>query len=78
MQKIFSVDIHLHKDGAVWQALGVHLPAHVVEVDALADVSPCVLYRGVAVHVGQLAQAEPNKHAETQSVDSEHRNESVD
>ena len=52
----------LHEDCRVREALGVHLPAHVVEVDALADVSPCVLYRGVAVHVGQLAQAEPNEH----------------
>lgn len=48
----------LHEDGRVAEALRVHLPTHVVEVDALADVSARVLDGGVAVDVGELAEAE--------------------
>ena len=49
----------LYEYRRVGQALGVHLAVHVVEVHPLADVPPGVLDGRVAVHVGELAEAEP-------------------
>ena len=48
----------LHKDGRVRLAGGIDLHIGVDEADALAYVAASVLDGGVAVHVGQLAQAE--------------------
>ena len=49
----------LDEDGRVREALSVHLAPHVVEVNTLADVAPGVLYGGVPVDIGELAQTEP-------------------
>ena len=50
---------HLHKYGRIAKALSIHLAAHIVEVNSLPNVPSCVLDCRVAVHVGQLPQAEP-------------------
>ena len=50
---------HLHKYGRVAKALSIHLATHIVEVNSLPNVPSCVLDCRVAVHVGQLPQAEP-------------------
>jgi len=49
----------LHKYGRVAEALSIHLATHIVEVNSLPNVPSCVLDCRVAVHVGQLSQAEP-------------------
>lgn len=48
----------LHKNGTVTEALGVDFPSNVVQVDAFANVPARVLDGGVAVDVGQQAEAE--------------------
>ena len=47
----------LHEDGGLGEALRKDLAADVVEPDPLADVPPGLLDDGVAVHVGEQAQA---------------------
>ena len=51
----------LDKYCGVTETLGVHLAPHIVEVDSLPNVSSGVLYGGVPVNIGQLAQTEPGK-----------------
>lgn len=48
----------LYENGAIRKAFCVNFAVDVVEVDALAYVTPCVFDGRVAVHVAQLAQAE--------------------
>ena len=48
----------LDEYSGVTQTLRVDLASHVVKVDSLPDMSPCVLYCGISVDIGQLAQTE--------------------
>lgn len=48
----------LNEDAGVTQALGIDLSTDIVKVNSFADVAPGVLDCGVAVDVGQQAQAE--------------------
>lgn len=49
----------LDKYGALAEALGKNLAPYVEQVHALPDVPACVLDGGVAVDVGEEAEAEP-------------------
>lgn len=60
MEAVMVVAVaRLNEDGRIRQAFSVNLAADVVQMDTLADVSPRVLYRRVAVHVGQLTETKP-------------------
>lgn len=48
----------LDKNAGVTEALGVHLPSHVVQMHSFANVSASVLDCRVAVDVGQQSKAE--------------------
>lgn len=49
----------LHKDGALAEALCEDLPTYVEQVHALPDMPARILDGGVAVDVGEEAEAEP-------------------
>lgn len=49
----------LHEYSRITEALCIDLASHIIQVNALSNVAPRVLDRRVAVHIRQLAQAEP-------------------
>lgn len=48
----------LDEDTAITQTFCVHLTTNIIQMDTFADVPPGVLNGGVAVHVGEQAEAE--------------------
>ena len=52
------IDCYLDKYSRVTETLSIHLPSHIIEMNSLPNVPSRVLNRRVAVHVGQLAEAE--------------------
>lgn len=48
----------LHKDAAVTEALGVHLPSDVVKVDSFSNMPPGVFNSGIPVNIGEQPKAE--------------------
>lgn len=48
----------LDKDTAVTETLCIDLTSNIVQMDTFSDVSPCILYGGIAVDVREETQAE--------------------